>query len=90
MVVKKIGIVGAGFIARAVARLAVQHGYEVMLSNSRSPKTLGSAMVSIRCLVGTTKDAAESGDVILLAVPFHATHDIDPTPFKGKIFYGCG
>ena len=83
--VKRIGVVGAGFIGRAVARVAVQHGYEVMISNSRDPKTLGSAMVSIRCLVGTTKDAAEFGDVVVLAVPFHATHDIDPAPFQGKI-----
>ena len=83
--VKKIGIVGAGFIGRAVARLAVKHSYEVMLSNSRHPKTLGSAMVSIRCLIGTAKDAAEFGDVVLLAVPFSATQDIDPAPFAGKI-----
>lgn len=83
--IKRIGIVGAGFIGRAVARLAVQHGYEVMISNSRNPKTLGSAMVSIRCLVGTTRDAVEFGDVVVLAVPFHATHDIDPAPFAGKI-----
>ena len=43
----RIGIIGAGFIGRAVARLAVKHGHEVMISNSRHPKTLGSAMVSI-------------------------------------------
>ena len=83
--VKRIGIVGAGFIGRAVARLAGQHGYEVMISNSRHPKTLGSAMVSLRCAVGTTADAAAFGDVVLLAVPFHATGDIDPAPFAGKI-----
>ena len=41
MEVKKIGIVGAGFIGRVVARLAVQHGYEVMLSNSRIPRRWG-------------------------------------------------
>ena len=82
---KRIGIVGAGFIGRAVARLAVQHGFEVMISNSRSPKTLGSAMVSIRCFVGTTQNAVEFGDVVVLAVPFHATTDIDPAPFAGKI-----
>ena len=85
MDVKKIGIVGAGFIGRAVARLAVKHGYEVMLSNSRHPKTLGSAMVSIRCLIGTAADAARFGDVVLLAVPFSATEDIDPASFVGKI-----
>ncbi len=81
----RIGIIGAGFIGRAVARLAVKHGHEVMISNSRHPKTLGSAMVSIGCAIGTAKDAAEFGEVVLLAVPFSATHDIDPAPLSGKI-----
>lgn len=81
----RIGIIGAGFIGRAVARLAVTHGHEVMISNSRHPKTLGSAMVSIGCAIGTAKDAAEFGDLVLLAVPFSATHDIDPAPLTGKI-----
>ena len=81
----RIGIIGAGFIGRAVARLAVKHGHEVMLSNSRHPKTLGSAMVSIRCAIGTAVQAAEFGEVVLLAVPFSATLDIDPAPLAGKI-----
>ena len=81
----RIGIIGAGFIGRAVARLAVKHGHEVMISNSRHPKTLGSAMISLRCQIGTAADAAAFGDVLLLAVPFSATHDLDPAPFAGKI-----
>ena len=42
-------------------------------------------MVSIRCLIGTAKDAVEFGDVVLLAVPFSATEDVDPAPSAGKI-----
>ena len=30
-----IGLIGAGNIGQAVARLAVDHGYDVVLSNSR-------------------------------------------------------
>ncbi len=81
----KIGIVGAGFIGRAVARLAVAHGHEVMISNSRHPRTLASAMVSIRCLIGFAADAVQFGDVVLLAVPFFAIPDLDPAPFAGRI-----
>ena len=80
----RIGIIGAGFIGRAVARLAVKHDIDVMISNSRHPKTLGSAMVSIGCKIGTAKDASEFGDLVLLAVPFSATADIDPAPLVGK------
>ena len=81
----RIGILGAGFIGRAVARLAVQNGYEVMLSNSRSPMTLVSAMISIGCKIGTAKDASDFGEVVLLAVPFANMKDVDPTPLHGKI-----
>ncbi len=81
----KIGILGAGFIGRAVARLAVQNGYEVMLSNSRSPVTLVSAMISIGCKIGTAKDASEYGDVVLLAVPFASLKDVAAEPLQGKI-----
>jgi len=81
----KIGIIGAGFIGRAVARLAVKHGHEVMISNSRDPRTLTSAMISIGCRIGTATDAVEFGDVVLLAIPFFALEDIAPGPFAGKV-----
>ena len=81
----KIGILGAGFIGRAVARLAVQNGYEVMLSNSRNPMTLVSAMISIGCKIGTAQDASEFGDLVLLAVPFANVKDVAVAPLAGKI-----
>ncbi|VTM11644.1 NADP oxidoreductase coenzyme F420-dependent [Raoultella terrigena] len=31
----KIGIIGAGFVGRSIAKLALQAGHDVMLSNSR-------------------------------------------------------
>jgi len=36
----KIGIIGAGFVGRSVAKLALAAGHDVMLSNSRGPQTL--------------------------------------------------
>ena len=80
-----IGIVGAGFIGRAVAGLAVEHGHAVMISNSRSPRTLTSTMIALKCAVGTAADAARFGDVVLLAVPFWAIPELDPAPFAGQI-----
>jgi NAD(P)-dependent dehydrogenase (short-subunit alcohol dehydrogenase family) len=35
-----IGIIGAGRIGRQIARLAVENGYNVVISNSRGPETL--------------------------------------------------
>jgi hypothetical protein len=34
-----IGLIGAGHIGSQVARLAVAHGYGVVISNSRGPET---------------------------------------------------
>ncbi|MEG3145970.1 chorismate mutase [Sphingomonas sp. RT2P30] len=81
----KIGIVGAGFIGRAVARLAVSRGHQVMLSNSRGPTSLLSTVASIGCGVGTVADAAAFGDLVLLAIPLAALATLDPGPFVGKI-----
>lgn len=81
----KIGIIGAGFIGRAVARLAIKHGDEVMISNSRHPKTLASAVASIRCHIGTAKEAAQFGDVVLVAIPFSNIDQIEASPLAGKI-----
>ncbi len=43
----KIGVIGAGFIGRAVAQLALAAGHEVMLSNSRGPQSMSSVLSGI-------------------------------------------
>jgi predicted dinucleotide-binding enzyme len=81
----KIGCVGAGFIGRAVAKLAIERGHEVMLSNSRGPRTLMSTAAAIRARIGTVADAVAFADVVLLAIPFYAVEDLEPGMFKGKV-----
>ena len=81
----KIGIIGAGFIGRALAALALKNGHEVMISNSRGPQTLLSTAVALRCHVGTAKDAAEFGELVFVAIPFYAYKDIPVAPLAGKI-----
>ena len=66
----KIGIIGAGFIGRLIAIHGVRNGHEVMISNSRGPDTLRSAVAAIKCKSGFAEDAAKFGDVVFLAVPF--------------------
>ncbi len=81
----KIGVIGAGFIGRALATLAVKSGHEVMISNSRHPRTLGSTAVAIGCRIGTAQDAAEFGDVVFVAIPLLAYKEIPEVPLAGKI-----
>ena len=35
-----LGIIGAGNIGSQVARAAITHGYDVVIANSRDPRTL--------------------------------------------------
>ena len=37
---KTIGLIGAGHIGSQLARLAVKSGYDVVISNSRTPDSL--------------------------------------------------
>lgn len=81
----KIGIIGAGFIGRALATLAVKSGHDVMISNSRGPQTLGSTAVAIGCKTGSTVDAAGFGDVVFVAIPLKAYRSLPPQALAGKI-----
>jgi predicted dinucleotide-binding enzyme len=81
-----IGIIGAGFIGRAVAQLALAAGHEVMLSNSRGPQTMSSVVSGIRGVqVGTAQEAAEFGELVLLAIPFEHYPSVPAQWLEGKI-----
>jgi 8-hydroxy-5-deazaflavin:NADPH oxidoreductase len=67
--VMKIGIIGAGGIAQAVAKQALGAGYEVLLSNSRGPETLKAVVQGLGtgATAGSVRDAAKA-DLVVLAV----------------------
>lgn len=81
----KIGIIGAGFIARAVAVTAIRHGHDVMVSNTRSPDTLFSLTGIIGCKAGTPEAAAAFGDIVLIAIPLKNYQLIPLKPLEGKV-----
>jgi predicted dinucleotide-binding enzyme len=81
----RIGIIGAGFIARAVATVAMKAGHEVMVSNSRDTTTLFTFTVSTGCLAGSPTEAAKFGDIVLVAIPMKANEAIPAAPLEGKI-----
>lgn len=69
----KIGIIGAGHIGGNLARLWVRAGHEVLLS-SRHPDELRGLAQSLgpKARVGTVREAAAFGDVVLISVPYAA------------------
>lgn len=82
-----LGIIGAGFIGSQVARAAIAGGYEVVIANSRGPETLAGLIAELGSMAraATAEEAAESADVALVAVPFHARAAIPAAPLAGKI-----
>ena len=87
MTVKTIGLIGAGHIGSQLARLAVQHGYDVVVSNSRGPETLKDLARELgpRARAGTSAQAAESGDVVVVTIPLKNIGDVPVAPLAGKI-----
>jgi predicted dinucleotide-binding enzyme len=81
----RIGIIGAGFIGRAVAQLVIAAGHEAMLSNSRGPQTMSSILSGIRgSQVGTIEQAIQFGDVVLVAIPLAHYRSLPAQLLEGK------
>ncbi len=81
----KIGILGAGFLGRAMATVAQRNGHEVMIANSRDPKTLISTAAALGCATGTAQEAAKFGDIVVVAVPFGQIGALPVAALDGKI-----
>lgn len=73
----KIGIIGSGHIGGTLAKLWVAAGHEVLLS-SRHPEELRSLANKLgpKARVGTPKEAASFGDVVLVSVPYKALPEL--------------
>lgn len=81
----KIGIIGAGLIARSLAEHALANGHQVMLSNSRGPETLYSLKVTLACETGTVQQAVEFGDIVVIAITFKHYATVPAEALRGKI-----
>jgi len=82
-----IGLIGAGHIGSQLARLAVEHGYHVVLSNSRGPETLSALVAELgpRARAATVADAAKAGDLVVVTIPLKNYRSVPVEPLKGKI-----
>ena len=85
----KIGIIGAGHIGGTLAKLWAASGHEVLIS-SRHPEELRSLAQSLgpKARVGTPREAALFGDVVLESVPYGALPQVGKdlkTELAGKI-----
>ena len=82
-----IGLIGSGKIGSTVARLAVDAGHDVVLSNSRGPDTLQELVAELgpRARAATAADAAAAGDLVVVTVPLKAYREVPVEPLRGKV-----
>ncbi len=83
---KKIAIIGAGYLGRGCAQLFLNAGYQVMISNSRDKNSLSSVVSGIvGCQIGTTEEAVDFSDIVLIAIPFTQITALTADAFSKKI-----
>ncbi|GAB7531134.1 NADPH-dependent F420 reductase [Pseudomonas sp. 3A(2025)] len=85
----RIGVIGAGWLGGTVGRCWVKAGHEVLFS-TRHPEELASWVkpLGARASFGTPQQAAEFGDILLIAVPYEAIPELAQnlgTFMRGKI-----
>ncbi|WEK62078.1 MAG: NAD(P)-binding domain-containing protein [Candidatus Microbacterium colombiense] len=82
-----LGIIGAGHIGSQVARAAVAHGYDVVISNSRGPETLAGLIEELgpQATAASAAEAGAAGDVVVVTVPLRALDQVPVEPLAGKI-----
>lgn len=82
-----VGIIGAGHIGSALAKGLVDRGYDVVISNSRGPETLGALVAELgpRARAATPQEAAEQGAWAIVTIPLKAIDSVPAEPLAGKI-----
>lgn len=90
--VTTIGLIGSGNIGSTLARLAVDAGYDVVLSNSRGPETLAGLVEELgeRARAATATEAAEAGDLVVVTIPLAAYRQVPVEPLRGKVVIDTG
>jgi predicted dinucleotide-binding enzyme len=83
----KIGIIGSGNIGGTLLRLFSRSGDEVAVSNSRGPETLVDLVQEAGggARAATVEDAAEFGEVVVVAVPLHVYRELPADRLAGRI-----
>jgi len=83
----KIGIIGAGNIGSNAAKLFVNAGHEIIISNSRGPETLDSLVDQLgdNASAGTVEQARDFGDIVFISIPLGRYTELPVEGWENKI-----
>jgi 8-hydroxy-5-deazaflavin:NADPH oxidoreductase len=82
-----IGIIGAGHVGSSLAQAAIAHGYDVVISNSQGPDTLGGLIADLgpKATAATPAAAAAAADFAIVAIPITTIDQVPVEPLAGKV-----
>jgi 8-hydroxy-5-deazaflavin:NADPH oxidoreductase len=82
-----IGIIGSGHVGSNLAEAAVDHGYDVVLSNTQGPQSLAGLIEDLgpKARAATPAGAAAEGDFAIVAIPVTTIDQVPVEPLAGKV-----
>ena len=82
-----IGILGSGHVGSNLAKAAITHGYDVVLSNTQGPDSLAGLIKELgpRASAATPAKAAAAGDFAIVAIPLATIGQVPVEPLAGKV-----
>ncbi len=82
-----IGIIGSGHVGTSLARAAIAHGYDVVLSNSQGPDSLVGLVRELgpHARAAWPAEAAAAGDFVIVAIPITTVGQVPAEQLAGKV-----
>ena len=72
----RIGVIGAGSMGGILARHLAKRGHHLSIANSRGPESLTALVAETGATPVSVGDAAEAGEIVILAIPTKAVADL--------------
>jgi 8-hydroxy-5-deazaflavin:NADPH oxidoreductase len=82
-----IGIIGSGHVGSNLAKAAIAHGYDVVLSNSQGADSLAGVVSELGPMAraAAPEEAAAAGDFAIVAIPITTVDQVPVEPLAGKV-----
>ena len=82
-----IGIIGSGHVGQSIAKAAIANGYDVILSNTQGPDSLGDVVKELgpHARAATPAEAAAGCDFAVVAIPITTIDQVPVEPLAGKV-----